>query len=68
MNTRAQKDRILDHLATGRPLTPIAALKRFGCFRLGARIWDLKRDGHRIQTDMVTRKGKTFASYRLANH
>lgn len=65
MNTRAQRDRILDYLATGKPLTPIAALKSFGCFRLGARIYDLKRKGHRIESRLVSRNGARVAEYRL---
>ena len=65
MNTRTQQDRIIDYLATGKPITPLLALRRFGCFRLGARIYDLKRDGHRIDSKLVTRRGKTFAEYRL---
>ena len=63
---QSQQDRIINFLATGRSLTPLQALSRFGCMRLGARIWQLKRDGHRIQAEMVRRKGKTFAEYRLA--
>ena len=63
---RSQQDKIIDYLATGRSITPLQALSRFGCMRLGARIYQLKKDGHRIKTDMVRRKGKTFASYRLS--
>jgi len=63
---QSQQDRIINFLATGRSLTPLQALSRFGCMRLGARIWQLKRDGHRIQAEMVRRGGKTFAQYRLA--
>lgn len=65
MNTRKQSDRILDHLATGKPLTPITALKRFGTMRLGARIFDLKRKGHRIESRLVSRNGARVAEYRL---
>lgn len=65
MNTRTQRDRIICYLATGKPLNPLMALRRFGCFRLGARIWELKRDGHDIHAERVTRGGKTFAQYRL---
>lgn len=65
---RSQESRIIDYLATGKALTPIMALRRFGCFRLGARIYDLKRDGHRIDSRRVTRNGKTFAEYRLKEH
>jgi hypothetical protein len=65
MRTRTQTDRIICHLATGRPLTPLAALKRFGCFRLGARIYDLKKQGHSIAKRMVKRGGTQVAEYRL---
>lgn len=67
MNTRTQCDRIICHLSTGKPISPLAALNRFGCFRLAARIKDLRKDGHKIKTERVTRRGKTFAEYRLAH-
>jgi hypothetical protein len=63
---RTQAQRIIDHLATGRPLTAIDALKRFGCFRLAARILDLRNDGHRITSRVEKCGDKRFASYRLA--
>lgn len=62
MKTQSQK--ILTYLKSGKPLTPITALNRFGCFRLAARISDLRKDGHTIFTDTVTKGNKTFASYR----
>ncbi len=46
-----QCDQILHHLETVGPLTPLDALKLYGCFRLTSRIWDLKQLGHEIQTD-----------------
>ena len=61
---------ILSHLQSGKPITPIEALDEFGCFRLGARIWDLKRDGHPITTEIVTdpKTGKHFARYWLGEN
>lgn len=61
---------ILKHLQSGKRITPTEALAKFGCFRLGARIWDLKQEGHRIVRDMIeveTRAGTTarVAEYRL---
>ena len=53
MTTATQQDRILAALRRGRAVTPISALREFGCFRLGARIYNLKRQGHR------------FAEYRM---
>lgn len=58
-----QDDLILDHLKKGNSLTPLEALNLFGCFRLGARIWDLKRSGHDIKTVMVSNGKKKFAKY-----
>lgn len=63
----SQSDRVINWLATGRSLTPLQALSRWGVMRLSARVKDLRKDGHDIQTDRVTKRGKTYASYRLAN-
>ena len=58
---------ILKMLQAGRKITPLHALNEIGCFRLGARIWDLKRAGHKIETAMVTNEhGVRFAEYSLA--
>lgn len=60
-----QNSRILAHLQKGKKLTPIKALDSFGCFRLSARIQNLRDAGHNIRTDLVTVGNKTFASYSL---
>lgn len=62
----SQCDRILAHLQKGRKLTALEALARFDCFRLSARISDLKERGYPIKTDMITLKnGKIVAEYKL---
>lgn len=58
-----QSEAILEHLKSGKSLTPIDALNLFGCFRLGARILDLKKEGHNIVTEIVHENGKHFARY-----
>lgn len=63
---RSQADRIIDHLATGRKLTPLQALSKFGSLRLGARVYELKQQGHDIRSKLVKRGGKQFAEYWLA--
>ena len=60
-----QNQLILDYLKSGKKINPLLALKKFGCFRLSARILDLRQQGNAIITENVTRKGKTFAEYRL---
>lgn len=64
--TETQTAQILAHLKTGRSITPIEALDQYGCFRLGARIYDLKQKGHPIYREMVeVAPGKRVASYTL---
>lgn len=58
----SQNEQILAALKRG-PLTPIEALERFGCFRLAARIEELRRQGHSIVTTTAERGGKSFARY-----
>lgn len=63
-----QNDAILAHLKAGKAITPLGALREFNCFRLGARIHDLKRAGHPITRRLVThpRTGARYAEYRMA--
>ena len=62
----SQTHRILGALKQGQRLTPMDALRRFGCFRLGARIHDLRCEGHHIETSMVdVGDGKRVARYSL---
>jgi hypothetical protein len=60
-----QTNSILDYLKTGKSITPLEALDRFGCFRLGARILDIKHLGWDIDTEIVEQNGKRFASYSI---
>ncbi len=61
-----QTQRILTHLQRIGPITPLEALQNYGCFRLGARIWDLKQAGHNIRTNTIKQGRKHFACYELA--
>ena len=62
----SQNTRILDYLKSGKKLTPITALEKFGCFRLSVNLRMLMQQGHAIITKNVTRNGKTFAEYSLS--
>jgi hypothetical protein len=62
---KTQNELILDYLQKGKSITPLDALNKFGCFRLAARISDLRKDGLTIATKYVTKEGKNYASYRL---
>lgn len=62
-----QKTEILRFLKAGNPITPLDALNFFGCFRLAAVIFDLREEGHEIETEMVSNgNGKQFAEYTLS--
>jgi len=65
MTSKPQTQKILHYLSNGKGITPIEALNKFGCFRLAARIADLRKSGHLIFTDSITKNGKTYASYKL---
>lgn len=56
---------ILDMLQRG-PVTALDALNKANCFRLAARIAELRQQGHEIVTETVaTSSGKHIASYKL---
>lgn len=57
----SQEEMILKRLKQGRSITPLQALEWYGCFRLSARIYDLKRKGYEI----VNVGNKQFAEYRM---
>ena len=61
----SQTAAILHHLSRGKSLTALEALQRFGCFRLAARVRELKDMGHNILSHRVERGGKTVALYVL---
>jgi hypothetical protein len=60
-----QCEQILQRLKTGRTLTPVDALNDFGCFRLAARVKDLRDSGHDIVTIRESQGEKVFARYLL---
>ena len=60
-----QNRAILTYLESGGSLSPIEALNKFQCFRLAARVRDLRKAGHDIQTKTVKEDGKKYAVYSL---
>ena len=67
---QSQNERIIQYIEENGSITPLEALREFGCMRLASRISDLKRAGYIISSEMETtknKKGETvrFARYRL---
>lgn len=64
--TARQTIAILDMLRTYQGgITALDALREAGCFRLAARIADLRAAGYPIESRMVTVNGKRIARYTL---
>jgi len=65
----SQSDQILSYMKKNRKkgITPIEALSKFGCFRLAARIHELREDGHAIKSERyrLPIKGEYVARYVL---
>lgn len=61
MHTQTQQIRA--HLLRHNSITPLQALRKYGCLRLAARIWDLRKSGFSVVRHMVNRGGKKFAKY-----
>jgi|TARA_R110000765_G_scaffold30028_1_gene71340 hypothetical protein len=61
----SQNDRIKNHLQNVGRISPLVALDLYGCFRLAARIADLRGTGLAIKMKRIKRNGKSFAEYSL---
>ena len=67
---KSQKEDIRNHLENHGPISFMVALNEYGCARLPARIWELKREGMKIERTMIpvyTSRGNVVmvASYRM---
>ena len=65
-----QNERILRHLQDFGSITQREAYNAYGCQRLGARIWELKRAGYQIDRRMESSKNRygervSYARYTL---
>ena len=67
MQTESQKAAILKYMLDSNSISQAEAAEMFGCWRLGARCYDLREDGIKVETEMVTniKTGKRFARYYL---
>jgi hypothetical protein len=61
-----QNDTLLNHMLTGRSISPLEALGLYGVFRLAARMFELKAMGVDIQkVTKVDINGKQYAEYSI---
>lgn len=59
----SQTQQIRAHILKHNSITPLEALRRYGCLRLAARIWELKEEGFSTVKTMVSRGSKRYARY-----
>lgn len=70
-NKTTQKQFILQHLQQFGFIEPLTALREYGCYRLGAVIFNLRAEGYNIVTERMEAKSKItgrpvqFAKYIL---
>ena len=65
MEREKQGDLILAALNDGVTITPSMAMEKWRCYRLAARIKDLRNEGHVIITDRIPISHGFVAGYRL---
>lgn len=66
-----QNQKILQHMRLHGSITPLEALRDYGCMRLAARIADLRRQGVVINAELEKGLGRngeriTYTRYRIA--
>ena len=68
-NKVTQKQLVMQHLQRFGSIEPLTALREYGCYRLGAVIFDLRKDGMNISTTKVEAKSRiTGRPVRFANY
>ena len=53
-----QNEKILNYLEIHGSITPLDALELYGCMRLSARIYDLRKAGHNISETSETKPNR----------
>ena len=64
----SQYDMVLNYLKVYGEITPIDAYREFAIMRLGAIIYEMRKDGYNIETEYTTSKNRfgvsvTYATY-----
>ena len=61
----SQIEAIREHLLKGKSITPLEALKKYGCFRLAAVVFNIRAEGYVVETELLHKKQKKWAKYSL---
>ena len=63
-----QIENIIDYIETEGSITPLDALREFGCMRLASRISELKKLGYPVISKMETAKNRRGEPVRYARY
>ena len=66
--TLTQCEKILDYMRANGSITPLDALREFGCMRLSGRIYDLKNSGYDIISTLEAHKNRYGDTVRYARY
>lgn len=61
----SQNQQILNHLKSGKSITPMEAFIRYGITCLAERCRDIRKKGIKIDTEIIHKGKKRFAKYSL---
>ncbi|NOT37343.1 MAG: hypothetical protein HOP11_08200 [Saprospiraceae bacterium] len=61
----SQTQKIKKDLESGKKITPIMALSKYGTLRLAARINDIRNLGLNVRTKIIHKGTKSFAQYSI---
>ncbi len=61
----SQRMEILADLKRGKSITALDALRDYGCFRLAARIQEIRESGHDVEMEFEPHNGGKHARYFL---
>jgi len=64
-SNKSQSFKIHKFMLKGKGITPLQALNQFGCFRLAARIHELRSMGIDVIKTNVVKNNKQFAQYSI---
>lgn len=65
MKKESQDEKILRYLQNHDGISQKIAIEQFQCYRLSARIYNLRKRGHVIRSEIRSSKNSTFAFYSL---
>ena len=63
-----QNQKILEHLQSGRTITQLDALNKYGCLRLSGRIFELRQRGYKINTKTIAVRNRDGESAYVAEY